>query len=198
MDPSTLLLIITIGASILAFQDRELMFKLILSPFRVVHNKEWYRVITHAFVHADWMHLLFNMIALWSFGKAILQVFSTFEFLILYFGGIIFSTIQDISRHGNDKNYLSLGASGAVSAVIFAYILYSPWSLIYLFFIPIPGILFGAIFLWYSVYMNKRGGGNINHSAHFYGAVFGVLFPIVLHPAIITHFFRQLINPVFG
>lgn len=203
MDLSTLLLLTTTGISIWGFQDRQILNKLMLSPYRVVHKKEWYRVISHAFIHADWMHLLFNMIALWSFGTYVRNEFASItvtpgiHFFVMYFGAIVFSSIADLVKHKDNGYYLSLGASGAVSAVVFSSIFFNPWSLIFVFFIPIPGILFGVVYLWYSSYMGKRSGDNINHGAHFYGSVFGFIYPLFIEPSAFHVFYNALIHPSF-
>ncbi len=203
MNPATLLAIATVCVSIWAFYNRSVLNKLILSPYLVVHRKEWYRMITHAFIHADWMHLLFNMIALWSFGTAVVYYFSqitTFpvvHFFILYFAAILIASIPDIVQKKNDPSFLSLGASGAVSAVIFAGIFFDPWHLIYVFFIPCPGIIFAALYLIYSNYMSKKGGDYINHNAHFYGSVFGLIYPVWIEPSSFQFFIQQLMHPKF-
>jgi membrane associated rhomboid family serine protease len=204
MNPNTLLTLATVGVSILAFQNRDILNKLILFPYIMVRQQnQWYRIITHAFIHADWMHLIFNMIALWSFGNFVFDALGgmttspAVHFFTMYFGAILFSSISDIVKQKNNQYYASLGASGAVSAVIFFSILLNPWTLIYVFFIPCPGIIFGVLYLVYSNYMSKRGGDKINHDAHFYGAIFGILYPLFVEPSIYTHFFYNLLHPAF-
>jgi membrane associated rhomboid family serine protease len=166
-------------------------------------QNQWYRIITHAFIHADWMHLIFNMIALWSFGAfvfnslALMTSSPALHFFAMYFGAILFSSISDVTKQKNNHHYASLGASGAVSAVIFFSILLNPWTFIYVFFIPCPGIVFGVLYLVYSNYMSKRGGDIINHDAHFYGAIFGILYPLFVEPGIYKHFFEKLLHPSF-
>ncbi|MEG0796193.1 MAG: rhomboid family intramembrane serine protease [Odoribacter sp.] len=188
----------TVALSMVCFNNRQLFNKLSLSPYRVVHQREWYRVITHGFIHADWMHLFINMFTFWSFGQFIeksfqMMDFESWAFLVLYFGGIIVASISDLIRYRNASWYSSIGASGAVSAVLFAAIFLNPWSKILLFaIIPIPGILFGVLFLAYCQYMAKQGGDNINHNAHFYGAVFGLIFPILLEPKLFQIFLNHL------
>lgn len=185
---------ITVAVSFLCFSNPALFRKLALTPYDVVRDKEYYRLITHAFVHADSMHLLVNMFTLWSFGTYMEQLFARVGFgasgyLLLYFGGMLAASIPDVVRRHQDPFYSSIGASGAVSAVLFAAIFFDPWSSILLFaVIPIPGIVFGVLYLVYCQYMARRGGDNINHSAHFYGAVFGFLLPLVLRPSLF-HFF---------
>lgn len=201
IDPSTLIALVTVGVSIWAFQDRRILSALILSPYAVVHQKQWYRVITHAFIHADWMHLLFNMIALWSFGKVVYTYFSyitpaaSLHFFILYFIGSIIASIHDLVKHKNDTQFLSLGASGAVSAVVFTAIFFDPWSTILIFFIPCPAILFGIVYILYSSYMSKKGGDYVNHNAHLYGAIWGFFYPLLLHPDSLQFFLHNLMRP---
>ncbi|MDR0231552.1 MAG: rhomboid family intramembrane serine protease [Dysgonamonadaceae bacterium] len=203
MSPATILTLITVAITIWAFNDRQIVEKLIMSPYAVVHKKQWWRIITHAFIHANWTHLIFNMIALWSFGVAVGNYFSQVtdmpqaQFYLMYFGAIIFSSIPDLKKR-NNPNYLSLGASGGVSAVIFAAIFFNPWSLIYVFFLPCPGIVFGVLYLLYCSYMSKQGGNdNINHDAHFYGSIFGFIYPLLLEPSLWQYFIHQLTHPTF-
>jgi membrane associated rhomboid family serine protease len=203
MNPYTVLTLVTVGVSILAFRDRKILNNLIMSPYIMVRQKQWYRIFTHAFIHADWMHLIFNMIALWSFGNF---VFNSLEnitaspvlhFFTMYFGAIAFSSISDLVKHKDNQYYASLGASGAVSAVVFFSILMNPWTLVYIFFIPCPGIVFGILYLVYSNYMSKKGGDFINHDAHFYGSIFGILYPLFVAPAIYRDFLYNLLHPAF-
>jgi membrane associated rhomboid family serine protease len=203
MNPNTLLTLVTAGISILAFQNRDILNKLIMYPYIMVRQNQWYRIITHAFIHADWMHLIFNMIALWSFGNFVFNSLCSMtalpevHFMAMYFGGIVFSSISDVIKHRDSQHYASLGASGAVSAVIFFSILLNPWTLIYVFFIPCPGIVFGALYLVYSNYMSKKGGDMINHDAHFYGSIFGLLYPLFVNPALYGIFIYKLLHPAF-
>ena len=203
MYPSTLLALVTVGISIGAFYNRQILGKFIMSPYAVIHEKEWYRVVTHAFIHANWAHLIFNMIALWSFGIAVEYYFSTItdkpqiHLYLMYFGAIIFSSIPDLTKKKNNPNYLSLGASGGVSAIVFAAIFFDPWRLIYVFFLPCPGIVFGVLYLIYSSYQSKKASDNINHDAHFYGAIFGLAYPLLIEPSIFQYFIYQLTHPSF-
>lgn len=204
MSPSTLITLITVGISIWGFYDRRILSRFIMSPYAIVHNKQWYRIITHAFIHADWMHLLFNMIALWSFGIAVEIYFSQItgiphiQFYLMYFGAVIFSSIPDLVKKRNNPNYLSLGASGGVSAIIFAAIFFDPWNLIYIFFLPCPGIVFGILYLIYCSYQSKKGGGDhINHEAHFYGSIFGFVYPLLIEPSALNLFIQRLTHPTF-
>ena len=185
---------ITVVVSYLCFNNQELFRKSALMPYRTVKNNEWYRLVTHGFVHADMTHLLVNMFTFWSFGTYIENVFGylgfgTWGYLGLYLGGMVFASSYDVLKHHNDPYYVSIGASGAVSAILFSSILFDPWSKILLFaIIPVPGIIFGVLYLAYCQYMAKRAGDNINHNAHFYGAVYGFLYPALLNPSLLKAF----------
>lgn len=185
---------VTVLVSYLCFNNADLFRKLAFIPYRTVKDKEWYRLITHGFVHADMTHLLVNMFTFWSFGTYMEALFSNIGlgaggYLGLYFGGMIVASLYDLIKRRNDPYYVSIGASGAVSAILFASILLNPWGKILFFAIlPIPGIIFGFIYLAYCQYMNKRGGDNINHNAHFYGAVYGFVYPVILEPSLLQAF----------
>jgi membrane associated rhomboid family serine protease len=157
----------------------------------IAQRKQYYRFLSHGFIHADIIHLAFNMIALYSFGEAVERMLYSHDclfgnkgklfYILLYIGGLIVASIPDYLRHKNNYNFRSLGASGAVSGVIFAAIALLPQLPIRFFFIPIdiPGYVFALLYLVISAYLDKRGGGNINHSAHFWGAAFGLIFTFV-------------------
>lgn len=201
-----LLIVITSAISILAFNRRDISDKLQLNPFAVYHKKEWFRIISHGFIHADWAHLIINMFVLFSFGNAVENIFDQLEvegiikssvlsFVILYFTSMILATVTSIKNHKDDPWYNSVGASGAVSAVVFTSIFFQPLAKLYFYaVIPIPGIVFGVLYLAYSHYMSKKSKDNINHDAHFIGAVFGFLFPLILEPKLINVFLGQLFN----
>ena len=198
-----LLVLVTAVISIIAFSNRSLLNKLMLNPWMVQHRHEYWRLLTSGFVHADWMHLLINGFVLFSFGNVVENYYgyyfgekSTYYFLLLYFAGILIANAPSMAKHKNNAYYNSLGASGAVSAILFAAILFSPWTKVYLFgVIGIPGILLGPLYLYGEYRMGKQGGTNINHDAHFWGAIFGILFTICLKPGIFLDFIQQLTNP---
>jgi len=190
-------------SSIDSFRRADLFHKLKFNAFQIIHRKEWWRMITYGFLHANWMHLIFNMIALYFFGEMVEQYFGLYWgttgkilFFAMYILAIPISSIADLIKFKNNHYYSAVGASGAVSAVLFASILFNPWIGIYLFFIPIPipGIIFGPAYLIYSHFMSKKNIDNIGHSAHFWGAVFGVIFPIILKPEIVANFLIILFN----
>lgn len=183
---------LTCLVSISAFQNRELFVKLLFSPTIIRSNKEWYRFITHAVLHADFLHLFMNMYVLYMFGGMVEDIFvesfgdgkGETYFFLLYFIGIIASSVPSYEKHKNDHHYHAVGASGAVSAIVFAAILLNPWMSLSLMFIPIPipAPIFGGLYLVYCWYMEKRGGDNIAHGVHYWGSLFGAAFTLAILP----------------
>jgi membrane associated rhomboid family serine protease len=202
---TTIIVIITVATSLLAFRKEGIFERFDFRPPRVIYEKEYYRVFTHAFLHADYVHLAINMLVLYSFGTGVEKIFQGLEqqgvifsgaffYVLLYVTSIALSSLTTLSRYRNDGNYSAVGASGAVSAVVFAFIFFAPLQKIYFYMVlPIPGIVFGVLYLFYSSYMNRRGGDHINHAAHFWGAVVGFLFPILLEPRLFGVFLENLI-----
>jgi membrane associated rhomboid family serine protease len=195
-----ILIAITVAVSYAAFKNPKLMDMLQFNASKIVHKKEYYRLITHAFIHANWEHLFVNMIVLLSFGRAI-EMYFTYIFgdrqilyyFLLYFGGILVSNIYALIKHRNNYFYNSVGASGAVSAVLFAAIFFDPWNKILFFFVlPIPGIVFAGLYLVYSYQMSTKQKDNVAHDAHFLGAVFGFIFPVLLDPQLFGQFIDKL------
>lgn len=196
-----IIIVITVLISLRAFKDAELKYKWVFYPYKVNHNKEYYRIISHVFIHGDTMHLLFNMFVLYSFGRMMEatfivtygQVLGSSHFLTLYLLGGLAASLWPYMRNKENPNYMSLGASGAVSAVLFASILWMPEGGIYLLFIPfrIPAWLFGILYLAFEYYMSKKGGSRVAHDAHFGGAVFGILYVLLINidkgPAFINY-----------
>jgi len=187
MSITVVILIITILVSYQAMERPELKSKLMFNPVYCADNKEWYRVLSHALIHANWMHLIFNMYVLYMFGKAVEAYFIGLNgskgylyFIILYIGGAAFATLPSLITRRHDRSYFSLGASGAVSAIVFSFILLMPTSKMGLLFIPIqiPAYIFGGIYLAAEYYMSKQDRGRIAHDAHFAGAIFGIIFTI--------------------
>ena len=193
------ILAITCIVSWIAFKDRKLMQRLLLWPPAVSKKHEYWRLLSYGLVHADFQHLLFNMITLFFFGRALEGFFAGYlgplGLLWFYLGGLLVSILPTYIKNRNNANYYSLGASGAVSAVLFAFILLSPWSMIIVFVIPVPAILYAVAFLGYSIYMDHRGGGYVNHSAHSWGAAYGVLFMVIMDPRVTVVFVQQLLHP---
>ncbi|MFT3737179.1 MAG: rhomboid family intramembrane serine protease [Breznakibacter sp.] len=202
MVSSELFLIIAIsGISIMGFSQPDIIYKLQFNAWQILRKKEYYRLFTHAFVHGGWMHLIVNMFVLWSFGRGVIYLFSayfnvnpTLLFLLLFATAIPVSSLYSLQKEKNNYHYNAVGASGAVTAVVFASIFLEPYSTIYIYFIPVPGIVFGAVYLVYSKYMSNRGMDNIGHDAHFWGAVYGFFFPLVLDPSLAKLFFYKLLS----
>lgn len=199
----TLILIaVTVLLSWLAFDRPRLLDRLILWPPAIDRQKQYDRLLTHGFIHADWQHLLFNMITLFFFGRAteqlIVSMIGPVGYVLFYLSAIVIAILPTYLRHRHDSRYRSLGASGAVSAVLFAFILVQPWSLIFVFFLPVPAIVYGALFVGYSFWMDRQGGDNTNHNAHLSGAIYGVLFMLLMEPRIAAYFLQRLMNPSFG
>lgn len=194
MSLTLLFVAITVGLSLYAWNNESVFHRWMMNPYNVSHNKEYWRFITSGFIHADWGHLIFNMFALYSFGEILEMTIGPAFFLPLYLLGIVVSDIPTYLNNRNNVNYNSLGASGGVSAVVFAGIIFYPLAKIYIFFIPIgiPGFIFGALYLFYSYYETRRGGSYVNHSAHLWGALFGILYVIVLFPQALPSFVEQI------
>jgi len=201
MSITLVIILITALISILAFSNSDLFYRLKFNASLINHNKQYYRFLTYGFIHADWMHLLVNMFVLFSFGSAVEKNFSYYfglqshlYFMLLYIGGIAFSTLASFNKHKNNDWYNAVGASGAVAAVLFSSILMDPkMGVMFIFFpVPIPGWIFGILYLVYSAYMAKRGQDNIGHDAHFWGAVFGFVFTTALNPGFLKIFITNI------
>lgn len=197
------IIVITSLISITGFRNGRLVDELIFWPPAITKKHQYYRFVTCGLIHADYMHLIFNMLTLYFFGTIMEAHYQgvlglqKWYYLALYIGALIVSNIPTYLKHRNDYNYRSLGASGAVSAVLFSFILLQPWQQILVLVFPIPAIIYGGLFLVYSVYMSKKGGGNVNHDAHFYGALFGILFTIAVRPDVVDIFLNELKHPHF-
>ena len=195
---------ITCLISIAGFSNPKIINELIFWPPAITNHRQYYRFVTCGFVHANFMHLAFNMFTLYFFGR-IMELYymgrlglEHYYFFILYIGALIISVLPTYFKQKNNYNYRSLGASGAVCAVLFAFVLLEPWQTIYVFVIPVPAIIYAVLFLVYSMYMSKKGGDYINHDAHFYGALFGVVFTLILRPHLFNDFLNQLSHPHFN
>ena len=192
-----ILIALTVVVSIIAFNNRNLYRRLLFNAYDIKHFNNHHRFITYGFLHADWMHLIVNMFVLFMFGSIVEQYFAYmwpgkgwFYYLLLYLGGIVMSTIPSFGKHNEDYSYNAVGASGAVSSVLFASILFEPLEKVYFYFIPIgiPAVIFGVLYLIYSWYMSKKNIDNIGHDVHFWGAVFGLVFTLALKPSLAVRF----------
>ena len=200
MTITLILVAITCAVSFAAMNNPKLLDALILWPPAVNRRKEWYRLVSYGLIHADFMHLLFNMVTLYFFGR-VMEGFYTAKlgvagFAIFYVAALVASILPTYRKHRDDTQYYSLGASGAVSAVLFAFILFEPWQLIYIFVLPVPAILYAVAYVAYEIWSDRRGGSRVNHSAHLWGAAFGVAFTLVIEPRVFPHFLQQLVAPL--
>lgn len=203
---TNIIVAITAIVSFMAFSNQKLKDDLIFAPTKVTHANQWYRFLSCALIHADITHLAFNMIAFYSFGNLVESTFSQiFEqkgpllYILLYLISQVLCLVPTYNKHKEDYYYRSLGASGAVSAVIFAGIILFPMVKISLFFIPIgiPGFIFGFIYLGITAYLDRKGGGTMNHSAHLFGAIAGIslllLFGFTMSPYnLVQNFLEQV------
>jgi membrane associated rhomboid family serine protease len=196
MSQTLIIIVLTAVTSFLAFSNQKLYGDLIMYP-PAISRGQYYRLLTSGFIHADYSHLIFNMLTLYFFGKfveeAMGSIIGRYGFLALYLGGIIISDIPSYLKNRNNSHYASLGASGGVSSVVFAFILFAPWA--WFAFPPVPAIVYGIGYLVYCVYMGKKGGDRVNHDAHFWGALYGVVFTIINEPRIGAYFINQLMHP---
>ncbi len=198
------ILAITIFISITSMDNYVLKNKLMFNAYMIKERKEWYRFFSHGLIHADWMHLIFNMLALYMVGKFVEDSYVViFEgkgilfFILLYVGGLAMSSLYSYERNKENMYYNALGASGAVSAVIFAFIMLAPNAQMGLLFIPflkIPAYIFGFVYIGFEYYLSKRGNTGIAHDAHLWGAVYGIVLTIVLKPSIASSFIDQIIG----
>lgn len=221
MSVTLILIAVTCLVSFAAFNDPALRAQLIFQPAAVHNRGEWYRFITSGFIHADFQHLLFNMWALYIFGETAEMLFTDgisyndngirttlvqpifgrplgpVIYLLFYLASIAAASYVNYIRHKDNYGYAALGASGGVSAMMWPFILFAPWN--WFIFPPLPAIILGPLYLWYSSYMDKRGGGQVDHSAHLWGAVFGLVFYVVFlifrRPELLQIFWVQLLSP---
>jgi membrane associated rhomboid family serine protease len=193
------IVIITAIVSFTAFSNEAVFEKLCLYPYGMNHGKkEYFRFVSVGFVHADFGHLLFNMLTLYFFGTEVERIFSSSQYLLFYLSALVLSCVTDYSNHKDNKEYRSCGASGAVSAVMFSLVLFNPWGVIYLkFIIPIYFILFAAGYLIYSYYMSHREGQRIAHNTHLWGALYGIAFTFLLKPESLSIFLELIKRPPF-
>lgn len=190
---ASVIFIFTIITSLYAFYNPEVYGKFMLHPYSVSRGERVYSIITSGLIHKDWGHLFFNMLSYFFFAFTLEKTIGHWQFAVLYMASLALSDLSTILKHKDHFWYNSLGASGAVSAVVFSYILFSPFSklLIFPLPIPIPAVLFGVLYLFYSAYASKQSS-NINHDAHFYGAISGVIITIIFHPQVVGYFLGQI------
>lgn len=198
---SFLIMAVTVGISLLAWQKPTWLDAMMMSPYRIDRKKEYWRFITSGFIHADFAHLFFNLFSFYFFGTQLEYIFGIIfpgfggeVFMLFYLMAILVADLPTYFKQRNNPYFNSLGASGAVSAVIFAGIMFFPTEKIYLFgFVGIPGFIYAGLFTWYSIAMDRRGRDYVNHSAHLYGGLFGVLFITLTRPSTWVEFFSQIL-----
>jgi len=202
MNYTIIIVIITAIISIAGFRNAIIIDKLILWPKKMDNLAEYYRLLTSGFIHNDWNHLIFNMFTLYFCGANAEGIFLQLNrpvelFLLLYASGIIIASLPTFLKNRHNNYYRSLGASGGVAAILFFFIYYYPWSRIQIMFIPIgiPSIIFGGLYLAYEAYMAKRGQGNVNHDAHFWGSVYGLFFAFMADPTHGRMFLETILHP---
>lgn len=186
-----------------SFQNRENFDKFKFNAFAIQDQKQWYRFFSHALIHADWMHLIFNMYVLWEFGRLVLTFFqyhfenlANLYFIALYIPAIGFSSISSFIRNRHNPAYNAVGASGAVSAVVFASIVMYPQGQMGFLFIPfmLPSWIFGALYLIYTIVMSRKNMDNIGHDAHLWGAIYGIAFTLIFVPKAFFNFYHYIFS----
>ena len=196
------IIIVTAGISLIAMNNQQVMNRFMFNPYAIAHRREWWRFFSAGLLHADYMHLIFNMLSLYFFGRVVEMFFldeqlfgkgiGTLVYLGMYVGALFMSSLFTYFKEKDNMYYNALGASGAVSAVIYASILLLPTQTIYIYVIPVQAWIYGLIYLVASWYMARRNVGNIGHDAHFWGAVFGFIFPLVLKPELWYNFIFRM------
>lgn len=195
------LIVITVAVSFYAWSNPGLFARLMMNPYHISVGKQYYRFITSGLIHKDHLHLIFNMFSFYFFGTAIERIFTLLfgqsmgivYYLLLYIGAIIVSDMPTYFKQKSNRHYNSLGASGGVSAVVFAFILFQPMADICIYFaLCLPGFIMGFLFTGFSYYQAKKGKDNINHEAHLYGALFGVVVCLILYPSVLHEFVSQV------
>lgn len=189
---------ITILSSIWAFSNETLYGNMVLYPYGVSRGQRVYTLLTSGLIHGDWMHLFFNMFSFYFFAFALEPAIGHWQFGLLYVVSMVLSDLPSVYKHRDDDRYHSLGASGAISAVVFSAILYNPFGTMLILPIPFPiySIVFGVLYLVYCNYASKYGRDNVNHDAHMFGAISGLLITIIVHPHIVNTFILQISEKV--
>ena len=202
MTVTLIIIAITCAVSFVALKNPKMIEALILWPPAVTRDNDYYRLISYGLIHADFPHLLFNMVTLYFFGRVMEQFYNAamgdFGFAFFYVLGLIASILPTYFKNRNNAQYRSLGASGAVSAVLFAFILFQPWAIIYVFVVPVPAIIYAVLYIGYTIWSERQGGDSVNHSAHLWGAAYGVAFTLAVEPRVFGVFLDALSHPGFG
>lgn len=207
MSLTLIIVLFTVGISMLAFNDSMYFYKLRDHPYTVLRQKEYYRWLTAGLLHGDYMHLIVNMFVFYQFGGIVEEIFTAvfgdltgrLLYLFLYMGSIIAGALPSYFKHQNDEGYAAIGASGGVAGIMFAYALFAPTSVIKLYgIIPLYAIIWAVLYLIYEQWEARRAQDNIGHDAHFYGAVFGFIATAIMIPRAIPHFISEIMDLVNG
>ncbi|WP_333865219.1 rhomboid family intramembrane serine protease [Sphingobacterium sp.] len=198
MPVASIIFVLTLATSIYTFSHEQLFGKLMLHPYSIARKRNVHTILTSGFVHKDWGHLLFNMLTFYYFAFGLERILAEVSpyghilFAVIYVGSLILSDIPTIIQQKNNPGYYSLGASGAICAVLFSYILFDPKVTIgVMMIIPMPAYLFAFLFLGYCIWASKKGQDGINHDAHFFGALSGLILTIICFPWVIKHCLAQ-------
>lgn len=203
MSITLILCAIIFGISLWGFNSPALFHNLMHFPYQEARDKSYYRLFTSIFLHGSWLHLLVNLFVFYTFGEAIEyqfghlfgQVLGKINFILLFVLSGVLADVFTYRKYSDNPNFRSVGASGSISGIMFAYVLFYPLEYLYLYgIIPIPGIIAAVLYLWYSNYASKKEGGRIDHNAHFFGAVTGLVFTIIVYPPVVSHFINELLS----
>jgi membrane associated rhomboid family serine protease len=203
MSMTLLLVLLTLLVTLQGFKNSIFFEKYCVWPYREKQNKEYHRMLTGGFLHGSWLHFGINMFVFWQFGTAVEKEFMTLfqpltgqiVYTLVYLLVIVAANVPGHFRNNKQYNFRAVGASGGVAGILFIYILFNPWRNLYLYaLIPIPAILMGILYLWYSSYAAKNSRDNIDHSAHFWGAIAGMVLTLIAHPPIFPKFLKALIQ----
>ena len=199
-----IIIAITAIVSLIAFSQRQMLNSMLFNAYLVWNHRKFYRLFSHGLIHGSTGHLFFNMLTLYFFGTSTEQwfraawgdVWGSVLFVVMYVSAFAVSSLADLRKYRYEPKYNALGASGAVSAVLFASVLFDPMMGIYIYLIPIPipGFVFAPRYLRYCWWMAKRNRDNIGHTAHFWGAVYGFVFPIIFRPDLVYHFLSHFVK----
>lgn len=192
---SLIILCVTIGVSLYSLYYRhDLIERFLFSPWRVFYQKKWYLSITSGFLHGDLMHLLFNMLTFYFFAFPLERTIGVPRFLVIYFGSMVLSHITTLLKNKDNPEYRSLGASGGISGVLFSFVLFYPKESLMIFMVPfpIPAPVFALLYLVYCYWAARKAKDLINHEAHFWGALAGIVLTVLMFPEVIEFFLKQI------
>jgi membrane associated rhomboid family serine protease len=190
---ASIIFVLTLATSLWAFSNENIYGNFILNPYNVSRGHKVYTVLTSGLIHKDWSHLFFNMFSYYFFAFQLEGYLGHWQFGVLYIVSLVLSDLPTIQKHKDDIWYNSLGASGAISAVIFSFILFQPTAQMGIMFIPIdiPAWIFGILYLVYCHFASKHARDNINHDAHFFGAISGIIITVALNHNVLNEFFAK-------